>query len=63
MQHYANSNRNRNNMEDVPVTSSEEWLPAADQVSRNVIKKLNMDAAGRRLLLLPIGFLLLQRHE
>jgi len=50
-------------MEDVPVSSSEEWLPAADQVSWNVIKKLNMDAAGRRLLLLPIGFLLLKRHE
>ena len=63
MQHYANSNRNRNNMEDVPVTSSEEWLPAADQVSRNVIKKLNMDAAGRPPLLLPMGFLPLQRHE
>ncbi|CAD6252604.1 unnamed protein product [Miscanthus lutarioriparius] len=27
------------------------------------LKKLNMDAAGRRLLLLPIGFLPLQRHE
>jgi len=39
MQHYVNSNRNWNNMEDVPVTSSEEWLPAADQVSRNAIRK------------------------
>jgi len=26
-------------MEDVPVTSNEEWLPAADQVSRKSIRK------------------------
>ena len=39
MQHYANSNRTQNNMEDVPGTSSGEWLPAADQVSRNAIRK------------------------
>ena len=39
MQHYANSNRNQNKVEYVPITFGEEWLPIGDQVSRNAVRK------------------------